>query len=260
MKSKIGVIGNGVVGSIVLRGFEERGMEIFVYDKLSEKSRNSLEELMRANFIFICVPTPTRENGIDLSALDDTFSVLEDYKGIIIIKSTVVPGTSEKYHKKYPQLKITNNPEFLRESSAYQDFINQDRIIIGSFLPQEGKQVAQLYRNAGFSCEIFETSPEVAEAIKFFTNTFLPTKVIFANEFKSYCDVKGINYEDVIKGVTLDKRIGSTHLQVTQEGGYSGMCFPKDVKNLIKDANDSGVKLHVLEQVDNVNEKIRKKR
>lgn len=251
---KIGIIGAGVVGNAVATGLNHKGHEILVYDKIIEKSKNTIKEIKQTELVFICVPTPNTDDGIDLSFIEDSLKNLKDYKGVVAIKSTIPPGTLDYLKGKF-DLRLVHCPEFLKENSALEDFLNLDRVIIGSYNREDAEIVVKAHK--GFNARVFVTKPRVAESIKLFINGFLATKVIFANEFKAYCDKKDIDYNEVLKGVLLDERIGKSHLLVTKEGGYGGKCFPKDVRNLISSANEAGVKLNLLETADKINQKIR---
>ena len=252
---KIGIIGLGVVGTAVKEGFKEH--EIFTYDKF--KNSNTIEEVTdNSELIFVSVPTPSNKQGIDLSAVNKTIELLNklNYTGLIVLKSTVPPGTTDSYKKKYPNLKLSHNPEFLTEKNAINDFQNPDRIIIGYYNEEDIKSFKEIHKK--FDCPLMETIPKVSEMIKYTANSFLATKVIFANQVYDYCKKLDIDYNEVKKGVLLDNRIGKTHFDVTEERGYGGMCFPKDVYAFIKSAKKQGIKLDLLKKVHEINQKIRK--
>ena len=252
---KIGIIGIGVVGTAIKEGFKEH--EIFTYDKF--KPSNTIEEVTKnSKLIFISVPTPSKENGVDLSALNETINLLnkQNYKGLIVIKSTIPPGTTDSFKEKYPNLKLSHNPEFLTEKNAINDFKNPDRIIIGCYNKEDITPFKEIHKK--FKCSLMETKPKISEMIKYTANSFLATKVIFANQIYDYCQKLTIDYGEVKKGVLLDKRIGKTHFDITKERGYGGMCFPKDVYAFIKAAEKHDVSLELIKKVHEINKKIRK--
>lgn len=252
---KIGIMGAGIVGAAIANGLGIKGNEIFMYDKLEERRKNTIEEIKQTELVFVCVPTPNKDVGIDTSFIEEVLTNLGNYKGVVALKSTMPPGTLDSLKQKF-NLRLVHCPEFLKEDSAMEDFLKLNRVVIGCYDKKDAEVVIKAHE--GFeNVEIFVTDPKVAESIKLFINSFLSTKVIFGNEFKFYCDKKGIDYNKVLEGALLDKRIGKTHFQVTKQRGYGKKCFPKDVRNLIKSADEVGISLEVLKKVDEVNKKIR---
>ena len=187
----IGVVGNGFVGSAVQFGFSPStgcDYEVRVYDKDPSKSVDSIEETVNeSEFIFLSVPTPSNKDGsmnLDIveQALQDISDVNKYQGNIVLLRSTVTPGTTRKLQDKYPNLRIVFNPEFLTERNAKYDFINQARIIIGGD-DVYSKQVGDLYRSRfGESQPVIETNWETAELIKYMSNCFFTTKISFMNE------------------------------------------------------------------------------
>jgi UDPglucose 6-dehydrogenase len=256
MLKQPGIIGVGMVGGALQRYFEKRGLKPFLYDK--GRNLGSVEEVNKADIIFICVPTPfdKEKNYFDLSCVEEAFSDIKGEK-IIVIKSTSLPGTAEYFQKKYPQHKILNNPEFLTESTSDQDMSYPDRQIVGytkkSF--NVAKDLMQLLPLAPFERIVTVTE---AEMIKYFGNTWFSAKVIFANQMYDLCQKLGINYDNVMEAASADKRIDRTHLTVWHKGkrGYAGKCLPKDIKALIHFADKKGVDLKFHKVVDEINDKL----
>lgn len=247
-KRKIGIIGYGTVGRAVASVFSGP----IIYDKY--KKIGGIEEVNEADIIFLCVPTPYK-NGFDVSEVDDALSAIRGNK-IIVIKSTVLPGTTDHYQEKYPDHRVLFNPEFLREVSAETDMNNPGRQIIGYTKRSRdaAKDVLKILPNAPFRKII---PAKEAEMIKYFGNAFLASKVIFANQMFDLCEKLGINYDIVKECVSKDKRIGSSHLNVNKSSrGYGGKCFPKDVKSLIEIGIKVGIDLNVLKSVDEINNKL----
>ena len=249
---KIGIIGVGMVGGALQRYFKKNGTELFLYDK--GKNLGSIEGANHADIIFTCVPTPyDKEKGFDLSYVEETCKNIMGKK-IIVIKSTVWPGTTKKLQEKYSQHKFLFNPEFLVEESADEGMQNPDRQIIG--YTDQSQDVAQDVMNilpkAPFQ-RIVKSSE--AEMIKYFGNTFLAIKVIFANQIYELCQKAGINYGQVRECASADSRIGTSHLDVLHGGffGYGGKCFPKDMRALIQFADKNGIdlRLHKIAEIIN---------
>ncbi len=255
---KIGIIGVGMVGGTLNEYFKKQGENPLLYD--SPKNIGSLEKINEADLIFICVPTPfDKEKGFDLSCVEDACRKIKGEK-IVVIKSTVLPGSTDKLQDKYPHHKFLFNPEFLSESTALEDMKYPERQIIG-YTKQSfdiTKKVLDVLPNAPFKKII---PAKEAELVKYFSNTFYATKVIFANQIYQLCQKLDIDYEIIRECASADKRIGPGHLDVYHKGyrGYGGKCLPKDIKSLIQFAKEKGTKLELLETVDDLNEDLRKR-
>lgn len=263
----IGIIGFGIVGQALAFGFSQKDIaskyKIQYFDKY--KDSPPLEKVIKdSEFIFICLPTPMKqdESGIDLSIVEDMLAQITKFTNntdkIIIIKSTIVPGTTKKYESKYPKSNFAFNPEFLTEANYLADFINADRTIVGSNTDLTSRRVIALFRQRFPSQKIFQTDTTTAEMVKYMANAFLSTKVMFANEVFDICSALGIKYEEVKSMVAADRRIGNSHLDVTTARGFGGKCFPKDIVALIGRARDLKVEPKLLETVWFLNKKKRK--
>jgi len=257
----IGIMGYGFVGKSIEFIFKNN-FPIKIFDIDPFKNKSFIEEILQCSFIFICVPTPTLENGEqDLSFI---YKALENYSknSIYIIKSTVLPKTTETIKEKYKDIKIVFSPEFLTEKNWKEDSINPERIIIGG----EEKltyEVEDLYRNIFTKTNIFKMSSTEAELIKYMSNSFLATKVSFMNEFKILSDNLSLNWDNIIKGFASDKRIGESHTKVPGPDGklgYGGTCFPKDNNAIINFAQKNNSPLSVVEAGLKFNKKIRNKK
>jgi len=269
MNSSIGIIGQGFVGSAVREGMKNH-FNVVCYDKDPNKYSNigSIFEMMEiVDTTFLCVPTPMQRSGeCDLgiigAALNDIAACAKtlDKKGfIVIIKSTVPPGTTEYFNSIFKDLDIVFNPEFLTEANAIEDYKNQNRIIIGGERPGT-TQVKQIFAKAFPKVPIIKTSSTIAEMIKYVTNTFLATKVSFANEMYQICQALNIDYDKVIEYARYDDRLGNSHWAVPGpdgDKGFGGSCFPKDVNSLIYQAKLFGIEPTMLEAAWNKNIEVR---
>lgn len=269
MKQHLGIIGYGIVGQALSYGFSQPNIkdqyEIRYYDKYKETQ--SLEKVVKnSEFIFICLPTPMKddESGIDLSIIEESIAQITKFTDgtdkIIVIKSTVAPGTTASLEKKYPKTNFAFNPEFLTEANYLEDFINADRNIVGANNDLTSRRVVALYRQRFPHTKIFQTDTTTAEMVKYMANAYLSTKVIFANEMYEICQALGIKYEEVKNMVTGDHRIFDSHLDITTARGFGGKCFPKDIVALIGRAKELKVDPELLETVWDINKKIRKVR
>ncbi len=264
--SRLGIIGFGIVGQAVAYGFSQTSNEldqIKFYDKF--KDSTPLEEVIRSSdFIFVSVPTPMKsdESGIDLSIIEEVVKQITKLTNntdkIIILKSTITPGTTKRLAKKYPKSHFCFSPEFLTEANYLNDFLNADKTVIGAEEAWVLRKVVTLFKNHFPNTQIYETDPTTAETVKYFANTFLATKITFANLFYDYCQKLGINY-DVVKDIAAtDIRIGNRFLNVTTERGFGLKCFPKDLVALMGEIKKTGCDSSIFEAVWKYNKKVRK--
>lgn len=218
------------------------------------------EGVKDSTIVFIAVSTPPKPDGAaDLSMVaavaKEVAENMEDYK-IVVDKSTVPVKTGEKvaetikrYRKKDVPFDVVSNPEFLREGTAIQDTLNPDRIVIGTSSKKAADILSELYKP--LKAPIIVTDINSAEIIKHAANSFLATKISFANALSHICEASGANVIEVTKGVGLDNRVGARFLNAGV--GYGGSCFPKDVSAFIAIADELGYDFRMLKEVENVN-------
>ena len=264
---KIGIIGNGFVGSAILHGFILHTDNVYVYDKDKSKSNNSLEEtLEESSIIFVCLPTPMFESGkADLSIIFNFFKEISTKKidfreKVFVLKSTIVPGTSRKLLKEHPSFNIVFNPEFLTERRARLDFINSSRVVLGGDTNNTQK-VKKLFKKRFPFTKIIETNFETAELIKYMANCFFATKVSFMNEMKQISDALDADWEKALEGFITDGRIGNSHIDVPGHDGslgFGGKCFPKDLNAMIQRSLELGIDPKVMKAAWEKNLEVRK--
>lgn len=251
-KLKVGVVGIGMVGEPIRKWFEEmnsykRGRDLFCYDVDPKKSYK--DDINKADIVFISVPTPSNFDGsCNTSVVETAVSKVKDGK-IVIIKSTVVPGTVEHLQKKYPKKRFIFNPEFLTESQAWEDFISPDRQIVSTTAKStsDAVEVLNLLPKKHFirpwTSDYSKKSVNTTEAEmgKYASNVFGYMKVVYGNILADMCyameQVNGIktDYDNVKELIAADLRIGASWLNVNH-GGYcsaGGFCFPKDMNAFI---------------------------
>ena len=264
---KIGIIGNGFVGSAIMHGFILHADDIMIYDKDAKRSTHSMKELVNSSdVIFVCVPTPMFESGeCDLSIVNSVANELSQYecinKKVDVIKSTVVPGTTEKLADIYPRMNFVFNPEFLTERKARLDFINTSRIVLGSNNPLANDTVEKLYRIRFPYTRIIKTDFATAQLIKYMANCFFATKVSFMNEMYQVCKAIDGDWDTAVEGFITDGRIGNSHIDVPGHDGdfgFGGKCFPKDLNAMIKKAESLGVTPNVMKGAWEKNKEVRK--
>ena len=241
----IGIVGQGYVGTAVKEIFSKH-YNVETYDLDKDKcSVDYLEDIVElSNIIFVCVPTPMKKDGsCDTSIVEAVVKDINDMVvsrnvsgRIVAIKSTIPPGTTNRLNKECENISVIFNPEFLTEANFIDDFKNQNRIIIGGERPSTTK-LRQVYSLVFPNVSIIKTGSKTAEMVKYFTNTFLATKVSFANEMKQICDEINIDYDKVVEYSTYDERLGKSHWAVPGPDGklgFGGSCFPKDINALVK--------------------------
>ena len=246
-KISVGVIGNGYVGEAISFTFSSI-VQLYIYDINPSRSSSDLTTVNNCDFVFVCVPTPMFEDGSqDLSYVNSVFENATK-KPIYILKSTVLPGTTESLSKKYPNFKIIFSPEFLTERTAKIDMITQSRIILGGN-KKLCKEVQKLFNLRFKNKNIILTDSITAELVKYMNNTFFATKISIMNEFKILCEQVGGNWDKALEGFISDGRIGDSHIDVPGHDGklgYGGTCFPKDVNALLNFSKKLGVELNTI--------------
>ncbi|MBT3408922.1 UDP-glucose/GDP-mannose dehydrogenase family protein [archaeon] len=294
--AKICVVGTGYVGMIQSVGMAKLGFNVIAVDidenkvdkinnkippiyekglkKLLEKlvpskmsaTTDLKKAVMESDVTFVCVGTPSKKQGsmsmYQLEVVSKEIGKILKNKNkyhVIVVKSTVIPGTSEnivvktiekKSGKKCPKdFGIVMNPEFLKEGTAIDDFFEPDRIVLGSNDSKALKIIKKLY--SSFKCPVLETSLKEAEMIKYVSNAFLATKISFINEIGNICKKFDINSNLIAKGIGLDRRISPKFLK--SGIGFGGSCFPKDVNALVYKATELGYNPRLLRSVLDVN-------
>ena len=261
----IGIIGQGFVGSAVNEGLA-KFYNIETFDIVKDSTCKSIEEVtIKSDVVFVCLPTPMKKDGACYLGILE--AVLTDLDNInrcktIVIKSTIPPGSTQRFNEIYKNIDIVFNPEFLTEANSIEDFKNQNRIIVGGPRPAT-TTVSRIFKKAFPKVPIIKTGSTIAEMVKYFTNCFLATKVSFANEMYQICEGMDIDYDKVIEYAIHDERLGNSHWSVPGpdgDYGYGGHCFPKDVRALISLACELGLSPKMLQATDNKNNDVRKNR
>jgi len=227
---KIGVIGVGVVGTAIKKGFEDLGHEVKVHDI---KFNTSIDDVLDTDILYLCLPTNSNEDGsCDIEQILNTLKALSDYKGIIAVKSTIIPGTYNKLKKLFDTERLCLVPEFLREVHAYEDFTkNHNVLIIGANNDKCIDIVKKCHGN--YPKNILILKPEEAEFVKYFSNVFKAVKITFANSFGKICDKFNVDYDKVLLAYALESVAETAYLRYSKEfRGFGGMCLPKDVNAL----------------------------
>tara|TARA_B100000963_G_scaffold239902_1_gene209834 strand:+ start:1797 stop:2621 length:825 start_codon:yes stop_codon:yes gene_type:complete len=262
---KIGIIGQGFVGKAVYQKFKKY-FTVKTFDIDESKCNTTFDEVIfYSDIIFMCLPTPMNNDGsCNINIVKNTLEEInkKNKKLIIILKSTVPPGTTQKLNDIFSNISIVFNPEFLTERNAVDDYINQNRIIIGGPRPST-TIIKQLFNKVFDDCHIIKTGSTHAEFIKYFTNCFLATKVSFSNEMYELSKSLDLDYDKIVEYAVLDKRLGKTHFNVPGPDGdigFGGHCLPKDLNALVFLTEKKSTTNNVLKSVIKTNDKLRKNR
>lgn len=256
----LGVIGVGVVGQAIKEGFEYIGHEVKIYDIKMPDTK--IEDILEAEIAYVCVSTKIGKNDeCDLSSVINVVQQLNNlkYRGLVAIKSTVEPGTTNKLKKEYPDLNFVFVPEFLKERCAFNDFVfNNNILIVGSENEENYQLVVKSHGNLPVH-KVKMTFVE-AELTKYFSNTYKATKITFANSFHKVCENFGANYS-AIKDAFLFHGINESHyLNVNEEfGGFAGVCLPKDTKAMKALCEKHNIDVGIFKFIDEENNKFIKK-
>lgn len=276
---KIGVFGNGFVGGAVINGFS-REFNVVYYDVNPSKSKNSIEEVLEADIIFLCVPTPQDSTGlvnmcfveqlIGKIMLTNSFQEGLLANKLFVMKSTVPPGTCDELSERC-QLKFLSNPEFLTERFANEDFLSPRAVIIGAKNEEDALRLKKAYQEIYGPLEQAEVGGiqlvkyallknKESETVKYVTNVFFSVKVAFMNMVYQMCQAKDIDYDKVVEGFLADGRVHNEHLSVPGPDGklgFGGKCFPKDLAGFMNYLQNNDINADILQSVQSYNQSIR---
>ncbi len=252
MVQNIAIIGLGFVGNAIMKSLLEHNFKLkeslFIYDKYKDGGIGTFEECLNSDILFLALPTPYNENlkQFDKSAIYETCELLNknNYKGIIVIKSTIEPETTDKLKQKYENLIIVHNPEFLSAKTAFEDFHNQKHIVIG--IPNKIneikiKNLINFYKEYYTNAEISLCSSLESESMKLFCNSFYAVKIQFFTEMFLLCQKNNCDYNNVKELMLKNNWINPMHTNVPGNDGnisYGGLCFPKDTNALLNYMNN----------------------
>lgn len=243
MNNIVGIIGLGFVGGAIYKSFNEKLIKVVGYDNNINIKCNSFEECLSSDILFLCLPTQFDENtkSYDKSIIVNVLNDLDknNYNGLVVIKSTVEPTTTDNLQEKNPKLKLFHNPEFLSAKTAYEDFHHQSHIVLGKSDKCSHSDLLLLeefYHNYYPDAKISLCSATESESMKIYLNCFYSVKIQFFNELYLLCNKTKTNYNNVLDLMLKNNWINPMHTKVPGNDGklsYGGYCFPKDTNALL---------------------------
>jgi UDPglucose 6-dehydrogenase len=255
---KIGIIGLGVVGKTIFKAFKKLNHECYGIDK---NNTNDLSKITNYDIIYICLPTNYSKKGLNVKLIENYLNKLDKLKfnKIIAIKSTLNPGDTERFIKKYKNLKnrICFVPEFLRERCSYKDFTkNHDLLLIGS----ENKKINKMIiKNHGiYPRQISIVKSKEAELIKLYSNAYNANRIVFANSFFEFCNKINVDYEIILKNYLKRKMSTGKYLDCSKKlRGFGGKCLPKDLSSLNFFVKQKTNKINFFQNIIDQNKKFK---
>lgn len=247
---KIGIIGKGVVGDAVYCGLAQIGNQVNHYDV--KDNHTKINDMADRDIVFVCVPTEANKDGrCDVSIVENIIASLGSisFNGIIAIKSTVIPGTTDSLIEKYPSMSICYVPEFLREKSAHSDFFDSnDVLIIGSHDFSVAEKIIKAHKFIPKSVSVVK--PTEAEISKYFNNVHNAMEIMFANGVYEMCQQLGADYQEVLNAVGKRNNINTSYLKCSDfYRGYTGKCLPKDTQAWMLLAQDLGLNISLFDSI-----------
>ena len=254
LSKKIGIVGVGIVGGACQFGFEKLGHEVQVHDL---RFKTQLADVVDSDVVFICVPTPVSDSGLcDTTIVEKVIKDLQllNYSGVVAIKSTVSPGTSEKLAKEV-DFKLCFVPEFLRERCAVSDFVENHSLLAIGTSDQDVYELVKLCHGR-YPQKTIQLTPSEAEMLKYYSNIFNALRVVFANEIYELCDKLNINYTNVKNAYVKKGLIPDIYLDVNENfRGYGGVCLPKDVLAISTLIEKAGLENKLIRTIHEENKK-----
>ena len=255
---KIGIIGLGFVGGAILQSFQAKNIDVVVYDKYKNGGIGNLANILICDIVFLCLPTlfSDETQSYDKTSIHEICLELEEsnYNGLVVLKSTVEPETTNKLADKYNSLKMIHNPEFLTARTAFEDFHNQTHIVIGygPNVNNDDDTLIQFYSEYYPKAEISICSAIESESMKLFCNSFYASKIMLFNEYYLICSKNGSDFNKIKSIMLKNNWINPVHTEVPGHDGllgYGGACFPKDTKALLSYMKEKNTPCKVLENV-----------
>ena len=265
--SSIGIAGIGCVGNAVLKSFKKRNLNVVPYDKYKDGGIGKDTDLLSTDIIYLCLPTLYSEElgEYDKKSINSVCTYLKDnnYNGMVVLKSTVEPETSENMAKTYG-LKFAHNPEFLSARTSEEDFENQDHIVLGrtsTCTDDDFERLRAFFAHYWPEAQMTLTTSTQSELMKICANTFYAAKVQIFNEYYDLCTKLKVPYQELVDMLLKNKWINPMHTNVPGPDGklgFGGACLPKDSSALFQELKRRGCIHSVIESVVTENKEWRK--
>lgn len=260
---KVGIIGYGVIGSALGKACIAKGINLAVYDKFQIK-HCLFSAILDRDLIFLCVPTPTVEGGKqDDSAIEENLMALKSarYQGTIVLRSTLVPGSTENYQMRFPTLHMVHCPEFLTAAFPLEDLFKQKVVLLGSSDLEALKTAADFWKafDPRLLVHLHANATET-EMAKYMSNCYLATKVAFMNDMYLACEKAQVDYDLVLESAVAVGYLTAQHTMVPGPDGkfgFGGMCFIKDTTALMDWMKSQGLAAEMLSAVTSSNKAVR---
>jgi UDPglucose 6-dehydrogenase len=256
---KIGIVGLGVVGEAVKHGLERIGHTVRGYD--IKHPQTSLGQLMDTRIMFLSLPTPCdpETNVCDTSIVENVVREIEKagYQGLVVVKSTVTPGTTDMLKERHPKLRFAFCPEFLRERAAYTDFVeNHDVCVIGAYTDEDYELIKEAHGNLPKA--FARLTPIEAEFSKYFSNVYNAMRIIFANSFYDVATGAGADYAKIKRAMVLRNNIEDAYLDCNENfRGFGGVCLPKDTQAFASYVRAMGHEIELFDLIVRENKKFK---
>ena len=255
----VGVIGLGFVGGSMLKSFLLKKADACGYDKFKDGGIGTFESMLNKDILFLALPTLFDEerNAYNQDAIYEVCEKLEaeKFSGVVVIKSTVEPESTNKLASKFTGLTFIHNPEFLTARTAFEDFHSQKHIVLGTgpgTLEKDCDKVAAFYKNFYPDAEISRCSAMESESMKIFCNCFYASKIQVFNEYYLLCQKNGSDYKKIVGLMLKNGWVNPMHTDVPGPDGllsYGGACFPKDTNALLQYMKNMETPHQVLENI-----------
>lgn len=250
----LGILGCGKVGTANKKVFKKFKFPVRVHDI---KFKTEVADLLACDLIVVCLPTPTlRDGSCDTKSIVKYLKYFQNkkYKGIILIRSTVLPGFTFEMQKRFKGLEICYSPEFLRDKFAYKDLLNSTFLPIGTNNKKTFRTVKKIHSK--FVKKIVQTSTSEAELIKYMNNIIACNKVVFANILSSIAKKKDCDYKTIKQGLVNLGRVTDNYLDMGKNyRGYTGACLPKDIKSFVEFCKKEKFKFNLFDAIIEDNKK-----
>ena len=259
----VGIVGNGVVGNVLGTIFTEHDCEVRLFDRVPDRSPHCLAEVLRCDYVFVCLPTPMASEGrCDTGVVEDFFDRARRHRPtcLFVLKSTVPPGTTKKIQQRHPRLRLLHSPEFLTARNGQTDFLNTSYHVVGGANFVERELLASFLKTITPAAKVFTMSSDESEMVKYLLNSYAAVKAMFFTLAGLASQTIGADFAKVREAVTADRRVGTGYTDFKGDDGmlgFGGNCLPKDICGMMHFLKSIGVPAEQLEATISLNHLLR---